>query len=201
MAFAGAPTVTAIRSAARPPRRRRLRRARVAQAAFVAVVLGALVGALATQYARTSALARQATQLEQRRRDLIQQNDRLRTEITRLRTDDAYIELLARQQLGLVRPGEIELLIVKPGTGQPVSDQPNALQPTAAPPGLAQRGAGQPPGGPADAGKTSDTPLPDLHGTSDEDGWLSRIRPILAQMFEWLHRHMPTWKRTAVTPR
>jgi cell division protein FtsB len=37
---------------------------------------------------------------------LIQTNNRLRGEIQRLRTDDLYLEGLARKQLGLVRPNE-----------------------------------------------------------------------------------------------
>ena len=37
---------------------------------------------------------------------LIQTNNRLRGEIQRLRTDDLYLEGLARTQLGLVRPNE-----------------------------------------------------------------------------------------------
>ena len=37
---------------------------------------------------------------------LMQRNARLREEIRRLRTDDLYLEGLARRQLGLVRPNE-----------------------------------------------------------------------------------------------
>ena len=36
----------------------------------------------------------------------MQRNTRLRADITRLRTDDRYLEALARRQLGLVRPDE-----------------------------------------------------------------------------------------------
>ncbi|HYR95874.1 MAG TPA: septum formation initiator family protein [Candidatus Binatus sp.] len=38
---------------------------------------------------------------------LLEQNRRLREEIVRLRTDDVYLEGLARRQLGLVRPNEL----------------------------------------------------------------------------------------------
>jgi cell division protein FtsB len=38
---------------------------------------------------------------------LLQTNNRLRSQIQRLRTDDLYLEELARKQLGLVRPNEI----------------------------------------------------------------------------------------------
>ena len=38
---------------------------------------------------------------------LFQENARLREQITRLKTDDLYVEALARRQLGLVRPNEV----------------------------------------------------------------------------------------------
>ena len=38
---------------------------------------------------------------------LLQANRRLRDAITRLKTDDVYLEGLARRQLGLVRPNEL----------------------------------------------------------------------------------------------
>lgn len=37
---------------------------------------------------------------------LLQRNTQLRADIARLRTDDRYLEGLARQKLGLVRPNE-----------------------------------------------------------------------------------------------
>ena len=77
--------------------------------------------ALGIQYARDYTLARMATQLERRRHDLLVQNQRLRGEIQRLLTDDRYIERLAREQLGLVRPGEVELVIVPPEPAHPES--------------------------------------------------------------------------------
>ena len=36
----------------------------------------------------------------------LEQNARLREQITQLRSDDLYVEQLARRQLGLVRPNE-----------------------------------------------------------------------------------------------
>jgi cell division protein FtsB len=77
-----------------------------------AVLLATMPAALSHQYAKTYALARERTRLEQYRRDLIADNARLRDEIERLQTDDRYLEEIARRQLGLVRPGEIELLVV-----------------------------------------------------------------------------------------
>jgi cell division protein FtsB len=77
-----------------------------------AVVLGWTVLAFAVQYVRTYALAREAVRLERYRQDLLVQNAALLGEIRRLRTDDQYIERLARQQLGMLRPGELELVII-----------------------------------------------------------------------------------------
>jgi cell division protein FtsB len=45
--------------------------------------------------------------LEQTAFQLQQQNEKLRIHITKLQTDDRYLERLARERLGLVRPGEI----------------------------------------------------------------------------------------------
>ena len=73
-----------------------------------------MASALTNQYARTYALGRQAAELEQQRRDLIASNQALRDEIQRLKTDDGYLEWLARKELGMVRPGEVEFLIVSP---------------------------------------------------------------------------------------
>ncbi|HYM69339.1 MAG TPA: septum formation initiator family protein [bacterium] len=80
------------------------------------LVLAWSTGALGAEYARTYALARQAAQLDQHRRDLVAANQVLRDEIGRLRTDDGYLEWLARKELGMVRPGEVEFLIVPAGT-------------------------------------------------------------------------------------
>jgi cell division protein DivIC len=85
------------------------------------MALGMLV-ALSAQYFRTYTLARQAERLEQRRRDLVAENQALREEIHRLQTDDRYIEQLAREQLGLLKPGEVELQIVTSQPPEPGSD-------------------------------------------------------------------------------
>ena len=84
---------------------------------FAAVVAVWGTVAFVGQYARTYALARQAAQLDQRHRTLTAQNEQLREEIQRLETDDAYIEHLARTELGLVRPGEVEFMLVPSPSG------------------------------------------------------------------------------------
>ncbi len=83
----------------------------------LAVVLAAAAAcwavlAFGVQYVRTYTLAREGARLERYRRDLLVQNASLLAEIQRLRTDDQYIERLAREQLGMLRPGEMELVIV-----------------------------------------------------------------------------------------
>ena len=93
-----------------------------------AFVLATALTAVTNQYGKTYTLARDKARLEQHRRELIADNARLREEIDRLQNDDRYIEQIARQQLGLVRPGEVELLVV-PYDG------------TVSPPGRAPRGA------------------------------------------------------------
>ena len=77
-----------------------------------AFVLATALTAVTNQYGKTYTLARDKARLEQHRRELIADNARLREEIDRLQTDDRYIEQIAREQLGLVRPGEVELLVV-----------------------------------------------------------------------------------------
>ncbi|HKX19145.1 MAG TPA: septum formation initiator family protein [bacterium] len=94
-----------------------------------AVALALAFTTLTNQYAKTYTLAREKARLEQRRRDLLTDNARLRDEIQRLQTDDRYVEQIARQQLGLVRPGEVELLVI------PYEGMVSA--PAAAPPGTA----------------------------------------------------------------
>jgi cell division protein FtsB len=110
---------------------------RLAVLAAAAAVCWTVV-AFGVQYVRTYSLAREAARLERHRQDLLVQNASLLTEIRRLRTDDQYIERLAREQLGMLRPGEIELVIVPlaptkrhnerdPATVQVVAPPPDRL--------------------------------------------------------------------------
>lgn len=81
-----------------------------------ASLVGWTVLGVALQYFRTYALAREAARLERHREDLLAGNAALLAEIRRLRTDDQYLERLAREQLGMLGPGEIELVIVPGGS-------------------------------------------------------------------------------------
>jgi cell division protein FtsB len=77
--------------------------------ALIALVVGALFGdrgllQLATQRQRARALARQL-------QDLREENRALGAEIEALKTDPAAIERLAREQLGLAKPGEMVFVL------------------------------------------------------------------------------------------
>ncbi|HKV46351.1 MAG TPA: septum formation initiator family protein [bacterium] len=111
------------------------------QARVLAIVIGCLAGwillALVGQYVRTYALEREAAGLERRRQELLAENATLGAEIHRLRTDDQYIERLAREQLGMLRPGEMELVIVPRrtagGSRQEAAPRPEAVPPASPP--------------------------------------------------------------------
>ena len=89
-----------------------------------AIILCVLLVAAAAAYVFGSnflelyALNREAARLETLKRNLQKQNAVLREEMKLLQTP-AYIEKLAREQLGLVRPGEIAILIVRPPAPPP----------------------------------------------------------------------------------
>lgn len=82
--------------------------------ALAAAALGLIVifGSTSLQVYR---LQREAARLDQAKRDLEIQNAQLREEIRLLHTSQ-YIEKLAREQLGLVKPGEIALLLIQTPT-------------------------------------------------------------------------------------
>lgn len=88
-------------------------RKKAAILASIIVVIGLLVGSLfgdrgllqlVSQRERAESLARE---IEQLRAD----NSRLAAEIRALRTDPSAIERIAREELGLVRPGETVFVI------------------------------------------------------------------------------------------
>ena len=84
-----------------------------------ACVIGVSVfGAFGSTLLQVYRLEREVAQLAQHQRDLEEQNAQLRTEIQALHTPE-YVEKLAREQLGLVKPGEIAFLIVQPPSDAP----------------------------------------------------------------------------------
>ncbi len=60
------------------------------------------------QYRR---LQRERTELRARNERLADQIRRMKLEVSRLREDDAYLEKAAREDLGMVRPGELVFVI------------------------------------------------------------------------------------------
>lgn len=108
-------TVTYHRGSRRASGRRVPRWAWWGGIAAAAAVAAFVFGTTSLQVYR---LEREAARLEQLRGDLEEQNALLREEIKLLHTPQ-YIEKLAREQLGLVKPGEITLLIVQAPSDPP----------------------------------------------------------------------------------
>ncbi len=79
----------------------------------IAAVVTVCVVAFTTTFLELYRLQREADRLLRLRYSLAQETAVLREEIRLLHTPE-YIEKIAREQLGLVKPGEIALLIVQP---------------------------------------------------------------------------------------
>ncbi len=84
----------------------------------------AVVAAFAGAYWDLYQVQREVASLSRERDELRQGNAVLREEIRLLRTP-AYIERLAREQLGMVKPGEIAIMLVRP-TPAPADPSPGA---------------------------------------------------------------------------
>ncbi len=106
------PSVTARRLTLPPPSDRRVV-PRWAGPALIAGLVLLLAGVFGSAYWDGYQLRREATRLVRERDELRRQNVQLREEIRLLHTP-AYIERQAREQLGLVRPGEIAVILVRP---------------------------------------------------------------------------------------
>ncbi len=94
-----------------------------------AVTIAAALVVFGNQFLDVYRLGREAARLQALKRGLQEQNAVLREEMKLLQTP-AYIERIAREQLGLVKPGEIAVLIVTPAA------QPQAAPSTAKPDNL-----------------------------------------------------------------
>ncbi len=78
--------------------------------ALAAVIVGlALFGVTGLRHYRR--LSAEAETLAAQNRALVEENRRLSEEVRRLEHDEAYIEKVARDQLGHVRPGETVYLV------------------------------------------------------------------------------------------
>lgn len=109
---------------ARPVVQRRLTRPGTALALVILVLL--ILRVFGASLLEVYRLDREAARLEAVKRDLQGRNALLREEIKLLHTPQ-YIERLAREQLGLVKPGEVAILIVreKPYSPAPAPPQPD----------------------------------------------------------------------------
>lgn len=83
-----------------------------------AIVLAAVLALFAVRYLDVYRLNREAARLAVLKRSLQEQNAILREEMKLLHTP-GYVEKMAREQLGLVKPGEIALLIIRPPAPPP----------------------------------------------------------------------------------
>ena len=104
-----------------PPVRRRMLRQRFAIVAAagvsLALVVAILFGSRGVLHLR--ALVGEETAIKQRIADLLEENQRLRTQVRQLRDDDRYLERLAREQLGFVHPGEVVYRFAAPARPAP----------------------------------------------------------------------------------
>ncbi len=75
-------------------------------------------------------------QLDEQNYRLQKANEELRQKITRIRNDNRYLEKLAREELNLVRPGEVVYRFPKteprPSRAAPVSESASQSPPSAA---------------------------------------------------------------------
>lgn len=106
----------AARNRSKPPSRRIPRWVKIL---VTAIVLAAVLMLFAIRYLEVYRLDREAVRLAGLKRSLQEQNAILREEMKLLHTP-GYIEKVAREQLGLVRPDEIAVLIVRPPAPPPV---------------------------------------------------------------------------------
>jgi|SRR5215203_5804607 len=108
----------ATTSSAPPPRRRRTLQMLLAFVTLV-LIINALVGERGL--VQTLRARRQHEELVGAIDRLRADNASLREEARRLRTDPAAIEALARQELGLIRPGEMLFIIKDTKPAQPAT--------------------------------------------------------------------------------
>jgi cell division protein DivIC len=111
------PTVAARRLYAPPGTSRRA----IPRWAGPLIVLGILIMlgiVFGSAYWDTYQIKREAARLARERDDLRKQNALLREEIRLLNTPE-YVERIAREQLGLVKPGEVAVILVAPTPAPP----------------------------------------------------------------------------------
>lgn len=96
----------------------------------ICIVTAFVLISFAETYLKVFQLKQEAARLEGERRELQRLNAQLREEIKLLQTSE-YVERLARERLGLVKPGEIALRIVEtPPPANPMQKEPQEREKT-----------------------------------------------------------------------
>ena len=94
----------------------------------ISTVVVAGLAMLSSSFLQVYRMEREVARLERLKSDIQERNATLREEIKLLHTS-AYVEKIAREQLGLVKPGEITLFIVHP----PAAPAADRLSPASQP--------------------------------------------------------------------
>jgi len=84
-------------------------------ALVVVLLLSYLAFTFSSQFSSLSAMQRDIRNMEQEVQELKQKNASLREELQRVQSD-SYVEKVAREKLGLVKPGETRVVTVPQGT-------------------------------------------------------------------------------------
>jgi cell division protein FtsB len=87
--------------------------------ALILFVVAAVFGDHGLVHLRELQQARR--QLEDVAFQLQQRNEQLRQRVRRLQSDDLFLEKLAREQLGMVKPGEIVYRLTPPRPAEPAA--------------------------------------------------------------------------------
>ncbi|MDD4239243.1 MAG: septum formation initiator family protein [Desulfotomaculaceae bacterium] len=94
------------------------------------LLLGYLAVSFGTQFGKLSNMQRDVLSIQQEVQELKQKNTALRQDLQAVQTD-AYVEKTAREQLGLIKPGETRVLTVDPGTELQKLEVPTGPTPAA----------------------------------------------------------------------
>lgn len=109
--------------------RQKLKHKRLVVVALMSVIsLYALIGltSLAQQWWQMKGVTAEVTQLNDEIKKMKVKNEQLREEVTKLNSK-SYVERVAREKLGLVKPGEKVLLPAQEGQVIPLEDTGEAL--------------------------------------------------------------------------
>lgn len=87
---------------------------------FIAMLLMYVVFAFGSQFNRLYTMQQDIRQMQAEVKELRERNADLREQVKMLQSD-AYVESIARERLGLVKPGESRILPVGNGAGAPAA--------------------------------------------------------------------------------